>query len=233
MAVIMAIGAHIGDMELTAGGVLAKEASKGNLIVLVALTAGEKGNPPGINSHDYRLQKIREAEEGAALLGGKSIVLDIADGMINADNETAWRVCDIIREERPDILITHWEQSVHKDHMACHKVVRHARFYAANSGFERARAAHPCSKLFFTENLEDKVGFQPFVYVDITDSYELWKKLVMTHEFTTKSTDHRYWEYYDALSICRGEESKYHRAETFMVRSEFAHVKLDSISRWE
>ena len=42
MAVILAIGAHIGDMELTCGGVLATHALKGDKIVTVALTAGEK-----------------------------------------------------------------------------------------------------------------------------------------------------------------------------------------------
>lgn len=232
MAVIMAIGAHIGDMELTAGGVLASEAAKGNKIVLVALTAGEKGNPPGMNSSDYRVQKVREAEQGAALLSGKSIVLDIPDGLVNTDDETAWKVCDIIRAEQPNLLITHWQNSVHKDHRACHEIVMHARYYAANNGFMREHPAHSCPKLFFAENLEDQVGYHPFLYVDITDSYELWKQLVLKHQFTTQSKDHKYWEYYDALSICRGAECKYRRAETFMVRSGFDHVELDTITRW-
>lgn len=44
--VIMAIGGHIGDMELTAGGTLATMALEGHKIITVALTAGERGNPP-------------------------------------------------------------------------------------------------------------------------------------------------------------------------------------------
>jgi len=232
MAVIMAIGAHIGDMELTAGGVLAMEAAKGNRIVLVALTAGEKGNPAGMDVDTYRKQKIREAEEGAALLGGSSIVLDVPDGMLCADAQTVWKVCDCIRKEKPDVLITHWQQSVHKDHMVCHQIVKQARYYAANSGFQRELAAHSCSKLFFAENLEDQEGYRPFLYVDITDAYELWKELVLKHSFTTQSSDHRYWEYYEALSVCRGAECRFCRAQTFMVRSGFDHVELDSITRW-
>ena len=41
---IIAIGGHVGDMELTTGCVLAHQAQKGDKIVTVALTAGERGN---------------------------------------------------------------------------------------------------------------------------------------------------------------------------------------------
>jgi len=232
MAVIMAIGAHIGDMELSAGGMLAMEAAKGNHVVLVSLTAGEKGNPIGVDVAEYRKQKVGEAEKGAALLGGRSIVLDIDDGMLSVDEQTVWKVCDVIRKEKPDVLITHWRQSMHKDHMACHQIVKQARYYAANSGFERELTSHPCSKLFFAENLEDQEEFFPFIYVDITGAFDLWKQVVKVHAFTTQSTDHRYWEYYDALSVCRGAECRFGRAQTFMVRPGFDHVELDSLTRW-
>lgn len=228
----MAIGAHIGDMELTTGGVLASEAKRGNKIVLVALTAGEKGNPAGMDVATYRVQKEKEAKEGAELLGGTSIVFDIPDGLLKADDETILKVCDVIRQEKPDVLITHWKNSVHKDHATCHRIVTHARYYAANCNFERAREAHSCSKLLFSENLEDREMYQPFLYVDISEGYTLWKELVMKHWFVTHSTDHRYWDYYDALSVCRGAESQYYRAETFMVREGFDHVEVNRITEW-
>ena len=44
--VIMAIGGHIGDAELTCGGVLATASLRGEKIVTVAMTGGERGNPP-------------------------------------------------------------------------------------------------------------------------------------------------------------------------------------------
>ena len=45
----MAIGGHIGDAELTCGGVLASLSLEGYKTVTVALTGGEKGNPPGVS----------------------------------------------------------------------------------------------------------------------------------------------------------------------------------------
>ena len=70
---IMAIGGHIGDAELTCGGVLASLSLEGYKAVTVALTGGEKGNPPGVSVADYRIQKEREAREFAGMLEGESV----------------------------------------------------------------------------------------------------------------------------------------------------------------
>jgi LmbE family N-acetylglucosaminyl deacetylase len=215
---IMAIGAHIGDMELTCGGVLASQALKGDKIVTVALTAGEKGNPPSMSVEDYRIQKVEEAANFAHALGGESVVLDNPDGLLKHDEETTWAVCDIIRRYKPDVIITHWKESVHKDHSNTYKIVSDARYYAANAGFIRDLPAHPCPNMYFAENWEDSRDFNPYLYVDISSGYELWYREVKKHWFVTHSTDYRYLEYYDALSICRGCEARMPRAQAFMVR---------------
>ena len=230
MATILAIGAHVGDMELTCGAVLASHALQGDRIVTVALTAGEKGNPPGMTPAEYRCQKVREAQEFAKALGGEALVFDTPDGMLTYDEKTLWQVCDTIRSVRPNAIITHWRESVHKDHAAASRIVSHARYYAANAGFERPLPAHPCSKLFFAENLEDAKDFKPYLYVDVSKGYELWRREIMRHWFVTHSTDHRYLDYYDALSICRGCESGYERAQAFMVREGFDKVSCAALT---
>lgn len=230
MAVIMAIGAHIGDMELTCGGVLASHAVRGDTIITVALTAGEKGNPPTMDVAEYRRQKVAEAEGFAKALGGEAVVLDAPDGLLRYDEETAWHVCDLIRRYRPDALITHWRESVHKDHANTSRIVSDARYYAGNAGFARSLPAHPCPKLYFAENWEDARDFHPYLYVDISDGYELWRKEVAKHWFVTHSADYRYLEYYDALSICRGCESGFPRAQAFMVRDQFARAKCGALT---
>ena len=59
---ILAIGAHIGDMELTAGALLASCAVSGGHAVTLALTAGEKGAPAGADVAAYRQEKIAQAQ---------------------------------------------------------------------------------------------------------------------------------------------------------------------------
>ena len=51
---ILAIGGHIGDACLTAGGVMAANAVDGGKNYTLALTAGERGNPPHLTIEQYR-----------------------------------------------------------------------------------------------------------------------------------------------------------------------------------
>ena len=55
---IMAIGAHIGDAELTCGKTLATHAKKGDDITIVAITAGERGAPPDRTTAPARTTKV-------------------------------------------------------------------------------------------------------------------------------------------------------------------------------
>lgn len=229
MRTLLCIGAHVGDMELTCGGLIATEALKGNRAVLVALTAGEKGNPPGRSVEEYREQKVEEARAFASAFGGTSIVMNSEDGCLEETDDVIWPLVDIIRRYRPDVIITHWKKSVHKDHAAASLIAEHARYYAGNSGFKRDLPAHPCPKIFYTENLEDLEDFKPYLYLDTTSGHDAWLREVAKMEFVTKSTDHRYLDYYDALATLRGCDSGFGKAEAFMVRDIFNNRKMDSI----
>jgi LmbE family N-acetylglucosaminyl deacetylase len=225
---IMAIGGHIGDMELTAGGVLAKHAVMGDKIITVALTAGEKGNPPNMTPTEYRVQKIEEANKFAAMLGGEAVVLRYADGELPDNDEVRFEVCDIIRKYKPNILITHWKNSIHKDHIITNKIVVDAQFYAGIAGFERENPAHYAAGPYYAENWEDPEDFKPYLYIDITEGYELWKKAVATHWFVTGSKSFKYLEYYDHLSFVRGAECRKQRAQAFAVDPMSMRVIKDS-----
>jgi LmbE family N-acetylglucosaminyl deacetylase len=225
---IMAIGGHIGDMELTAGGVLAKHSLMGDKIITVALTAGEKGNPPTMTPAEYRVQKVEEANKFAAMLGGEAVVLKYGDGELPDNDEVRFEVCDIIRKYKPNILITHWKNSIHKDHIITNKIVVDAQFYAGIAGFERDNPAHYAAGPYYAENWEDPEDFKPYVYIDITEGYELWKKAVSTHWFVTGSKSFKYLEYYDHLSFVRGAECRKQRAQAFAIDPMQMRVVKDS-----
>lgn len=221
---ILAVGGHIGDMELTAGMALAKHALEGAHIVTLALTAGEKGAPAGRDIADYRKQKVQEAQTFAGMLNGEAIVFDYPDGELPDNDEVRFQVCDVIRKVKPDILITHYKSSMHKDHNNTHKIVNDARFYASLPGFLREDPPHFAGRFYYAENWEDAVDFKPYLFVDTTEGYELWKKAVATHWFVTGSTSFPYLEYYDHLSRVRGIEARKGRAECFMIPPETYRV---------
>lgn len=222
---ILAIGGHVGDMELTAGGVLASHSLKGDKIFTLALTAGERGVPAGRDMAEYREQKVREAAAFAEMLGGESIVFDIPDGELANNEEMRYRVCDVIRKVRPNVIITHFKNSMHKDHMTTHLIVNDARFFAGLSSFKRELPAHFASRLYYAENWEDAVDYKPYIYIDFNqEAYELWVKAVSQHWFVTGSTSFPYLEYYKHLSRVRGIEARKEYAETFTIPEESIRV---------
>ncbi len=227
---ILGIGGHVGDMELTAGGVLASHSLKGDRIVTLALTAGERGVPTGRDLADYREQKVREAEQFAHMLGGESIVFDIPDGELADSDEIRYRVCDVIREFKPNIIITHFKNSMHKDHMTTHRIVNDARFFAGLAAMKRELPSHFATKLYYAENWEDAVDYRPYVYVDFSqEAYDLWIKAVSQHWFVKGSKSFPYLEYYKHLSRVRGIEARKTYAETFMVPEETMRILKDQL----
>lgn len=201
---IMVVGAHAGDAEIMAGAVVAKYTQQGHEAVLVHLTPGEKGHKT-LSPEEYAEQKIAEGHQAAAALGAKAIFLPYKDAELPINDEVKYALADIIRAERPNIMITHWKGSIHKDHEATYYIVQDAIFYAALPSIKRELPAHGCYAQYFAENWEDPEGFEVDTYVDVTDSYEQWIKGAEEYElFAGSISNFRYMDYYKALAVMRG-----------------------------
>lgn len=216
--VLMAIGGHVGDAELTSGGVLATASLRGEKIVTVALTGGERGAPPHISVADYRRQKEDEARAFAEMLGGEAVVFPYVDGELPETDEVKLQLCDVIRRYKPDVLLTHWKNSMHKDHMATHRIVKDAQFFAGLPTMERALPAHYAAGPYYAENWEDAEDFVPYTYVEVTpEGFELWYKAISTHWFAVNSPSFHYRDYYATLMKLRGYLCRKDYAEAFTI----------------
>lgn len=199
---ILALGAHAADQELAAGMILAKYAQAGHIVTILSLTAGEKGHPT-LGSSEYRDQKIREAEECASILGVNSRVLGYRDAEVPVNDEIVYEVCDVIRELKPDIMITHWQNSIHKDHSNTHRIAIDARFYAGLRRIERDLPCHWINEVYFSENWEDMDGYEPDVYVDTTETFDQYCEALSQFELWNGSTGWPYADYYKSLARMR------------------------------
>lgn len=215
---ILAIGGHAGDMDLTAGAVIAKYTMEGHKATFLHLTPGEKGHPK-LSPDDYAKQKIEEAHRFADIVGADVRFLAYKDAELPVNDEVKYQVADIIREVKPTVLITHWRGSIHVDHTNTHHIVNDARFYAGLKTIERALPAHYAGPLYYADNWEDPHDFVPEVFVDIPEeAYETWVKAMNVYAYARGETSgFPFIEYYKALTVVRGAPAGFKRAQAFMV----------------
>ncbi|WP_329479969.1 PIG-L family deacetylase [Kribbella sp. NBC_01510] len=224
---VLAIGAHIGDMDLTAGPTLAKLVLEGANATIVALTPGERGHPR-LSPSEYKKQKIAEGEAFATAIGADFMVLDHSDGFLPDTDEVAVELATIIREKQPDTIITHWKNSIHSDHEHAARLAERARFLAGlpmdpsseNDGPVRKLAdlpRHGVRTFLHAENWEDMEGFHPSLYVPIPDeAFYRWVSAIRHQAFARGETyGFRYIDYYTALMTTRGCLASYPRACAF------------------
>ncbi|MGA2856815.1 MAG: PIG-L family deacetylase [Candidatus Sulfotelmatobacter sp.] len=202
---IMAIAAHPGDGLFTMGAVLAQQVERGGAGVLLSLSLGEKGAPTAIAVEQYGEMQRTATQKAAALLGAEAILFSYPDAEIPFNEEISLRVCDVIRQHKPEAVVTHWSGSWHKDHQNCHLIVRDAIFYAGLETLPRSQPAHSVSKLFYPENWEDAANFLPDTYVNIESVYEKWLQACDFYPMWRGQTGFfRYNDYYSSLAVMRG-----------------------------
>lgn len=230
---IMVIGAHAGDAENMAGAVVLKHTQAGHTAMIVHLTLGEAGHktlPPEV----YAEQRVVEVQESARLMGAKAVWLDYPDGFLPTDQEVVLQVCDLIRQERPAAILTHWKGSFHKDHVATYQIVQDALFYAALPSFKRKEPAHWVRSLYYPENWEDMDGWRADIYLDTTDVWNKYLEVLRSHELMRGGvSDFRYFDYYNALGTTRGCLGGFEKAVALMVPDGSWSKRLDYLPGFE
>jgi N-acetylglucosamine malate deacetylase 1 len=228
---ILAIGAHAGDAELTTGLLLAKQRRLGDRTVILHLTLGEGGNPK-LSPDAYGAQKRREAQAVASALGAEVLFAPYKDGQLPDDDATRRYVADVIRQVRPTHVLTHWGESIHKDHSATHRIVSDAVLLASLPGVV---TEHPAWRgvraIWYAENWEDPDGFRPYVYVGVAaEDSARWRGAVAKYEFVGgQISSFAYLDYYTALMTVRGAESRRGRAVAFDIEQIGKRRVLDSL----
>lgn len=230
---IVAVGAHCGDVELQAGAIAHKYAKAGHDVTFLHLTAGEKGNPPDVSVEDYRKQKIRESEEVAGILGVKTITLDYKDAELEFNDKIITRVATIMRQLKPSVVITHWENSIHSDHVLCERIVQAAQLKTGLRGFDLNGLPPHYYGIYHSENWEDMEGYVPDVFVDVSEEFETYLEALSKYWFIMNSSSFRYYDYYKALGTVRGCVNRTQYAQTLKFPTEQNVRKGDVIPGYE
>ena len=110
---VLAVGAHPDDLEILCGGTLARFVQEGHEVVMCNATLGNRGSFEH-TSEEIAEIRLREARRAAELAGADHVTLGFTDGEVDAgDHDQRTAVVDLVREVRPDLIITHSHGRLH------------------------------------------------------------------------------------------------------------------------
>jgi LmbE family N-acetylglucosaminyl deacetylase len=188
---ILVILAHPDDPEFFCGATLARWAKAGHAIHYYLLTNGNKGGGPDVTPEQLIPLRQAEQQKAAAIIGARSVVfLDKEDGYLVPSLELRREMVRLIRQEKPDVLVTcdptllySWFGRVnHPDHRAVGQVVLDAVFPAAGNSH------------FFPELLKEgyhphtprevwvSLASAPTVTLDVTATWEIKMNALREHK---------------------------------------------------
>lgn len=181
---ILVFSAHAADFCSRSGGTIALYARGGAQVHVIDLTFGERGESedywgqiPPKSTTAAKETRAQEAEEAASILGASIEFMDYGDYPLMIDRARLESIARLIRQRRPDIILTHWKVDPHNiDHEVTTASVIRAATMAAVPGFDHdGETVHRFPHLFGFEPSvprDDFAGFVPDTYVDITDAFE-------------------------------------------------------------
>ena len=161
---VLAFGAHPDDVELAIAGTLVKLAEQGYKTGVVDMSRGELG------SRGTPQIRAKEASAAAKVMGlTMRENLKLKDGSIFNSESTRLKVVEVLREYRPDLVLTHYWDDQHPDHNETSQMVTDACYF---SGLAKVKTAHPRfrpSKILY---FRLPYSVQPSFLVDITPQFE-------------------------------------------------------------
>jgi LmbE family N-acetylglucosaminyl deacetylase len=168
---VVCVGGHPDDPESGCGGTLALLEKLGYKVTIIYLTTGEAGIPGKSHAEAAAIRK-QESLNASKVLNAKPVFAGQIDGATITNNEWIEKIFNLIENENPSMVFTHWPVDSHKDHQAASMLTIQA-WWKANQKYP----------LYFFEVLygTQSTGFSPSEFVDITSTQEQKRKAVFCH----------------------------------------------------
>jgi N-acetylglucosamine malate deacetylase 1 len=140
----LAIAAHPDDIEFVMAGTLLLLRRAGWEIHCLNVASGSLGSLTQSPVEIARVRR-REAQAAARLLDAVWHPPICADMEVFYDNATLRRVCAVVREARPDVVLTHSPQDYMEDHMNTARLAVSAAFVRGLPGYRTIPARKPAA----------------------------------------------------------------------------------------
>ena len=200
---VLAVGCHPDDLEIGCGGTLAKYVKLGHRVFMCHVANGNLGHKV-ILPDELGAMRTKEAEKAAGVIGADSINIDVGDLHVDSGSmDQTRRVVEVIRDTKPDLIITHNPDDYMRDHQETSRMVYNASFASSVPHFEtRSTAYDRIVPIFYMDTLAG-IGFQPTEYVDVTDEIDQKLRALECHESQIKwMKEHDKIDFLDFVRTC-------------------------------
>ena len=140
---VLAIGAHPDDLEMLCAGTLAKYAARGDHITMAVATNGEVGSPT-LTKEEIAETRKAEAMAAADVIGAELVWMNHPDEFLFSNEHTRLHFLNVVRQSRPDVILTHAPSDYHPDHRATGQIVWDIRVMTTVPNIKTQ--APPCGK---------------------------------------------------------------------------------------
>jgi len=173
------IGAHPDD-ESSAGGTIAKYVDHGHRATIVVATRGGRGHWK-VPSEELEEMRTGEMRRAAAILGADVMFLDYRDADVPTGDAHREDLVDVVRELKPDIVITFHPLVWRDDHRRVGMAAADACFKACLPLVETAHPAHrPVPDIYFIGR--PMVPVEQDTFIDVTDYMDTKIEALKQHE---------------------------------------------------
>ena len=159
---ILAIGAHLDDIEIACGGTLAKANKHGHLVKVLIMSKSGYTNKDGAVQRSNE-EAVEEGTNALHVLGIQDIeILDFPTKDIPFESDVVNAIDVCMSDYDPDVIFTHHPFDTHQAHVG-----------VSNASIAAARRRNT---VFFYEPITPSgrsyVAFRPQLYVDIEETIE-------------------------------------------------------------
>jgi len=184
---VMIIGAHPDDWEFSCGGTAIKFAKRGDEVVAVSVTNGNKGHfCEEYKSYPSKLaaRRMEEARRAAEMIGATFETLDVDDGEVYVTKELTEKMARLIRKHRPDLIITNRPVDYHRDHRYTAQLILDVAYMLTVPLFcpDTPHLERMPVIAYWWDRFEEIKPFRADVVVAIDDVIEGKIDLLMAHE---------------------------------------------------
>jgi LmbE family N-acetylglucosaminyl deacetylase len=180
---VLIIGAHPDDCDVMAGGLAALYAGAGHTVKFVSMTNGDTGHFQ-MGGGELARRRYAETQASARVLGIEYQVFDHHCGHLEPTLPNRQNVIRLIREFRPDMVLTHTADDYHPDHRYTSILVQDAAYLVTVPGMCPLTPHLRRNPVFgyVIGSITTSSTFKPTVFLDVTDVMDRKLQMLMCHE---------------------------------------------------